>query len=579
LMMKLKTIVMAILLLTTSVFADEYRSIDGSGNNIANPTWGKAEIEYSRLTTNGYDDGLSVPRGDSGSPMLPSARVVSNAVSAQSGLVPNTVHATDWVWQWGQFIDHDIDLTVGASPAEPFNIAVPSGDAFFDPGKTGTQEIGLDRSRYVVDGNSVRQQLNDISSYLDGSMVYGSDTDRATEIRTLDGTGSLKTSSGDLLPFNVAGLPNAGGTGSSLFIAGDIRANEQVALTATHTLFMREHNRLVDQLNDRLNNPITAQDTELADKFTASGLSQGDFVYESARKIVGAEIQIVTYNEFIPTVLGTDANALSPFTAYDSTVNVAISNEFATAAYRFGHSMLSPDIQRVDNDGFANSHISMSDAFFDPTEITANGIDTLLKGLASQEAQDIDTLIDGGVRNFLFGPPGSGGYDLAALNLQRGREHGMLSLNDFREEFLGAGSAHENFLDITGGNVDLAIQFASVYDTVDDVDLWIGGLAEVHVNGGMVGETFFEIMTDQFGRTRDGDRFFYLNELDDLSILAPDILSDTTLANVIRRNSSISNIQDNVFLLSVPLPATAWLILPFLGWISVARSMRPRRVA
>lgn len=159
---------------------------------------------------------------------------------------------TDYLWQWGQFLDHDIDLTDGVDPPEAEPIAVPAGDRFFDPAGTGNATIRFNRSIY--DPNSglglgnPRQQINEISSFIDASNVYGSDLERSTALRVLDGTGRLKTSAGNLLPFNDEGFPNAGGSGDELFLAGDVRANEQAALAALHTLFVREHNRLVRKL-------------------------------------------------------------------------------------------------------------------------------------------------------------------------------------------------------------------------------------------------------------------------------------------------------------------------------------------
>ena len=156
------------------------------------------------------------------------------------------------LWQWGQFLDHDIDLTEAAEPGEPFNIPIPGGDPYFDPEGTGTQVMSLNRSAYDHNTGKTpdnpRQQMNHITAFIDASMVYGSDSIRAKALRTLDGTGRLKTSQGRLLPFNTSGLPNAGGTGPELFLAGDVRANEQVGLTALHTLFMREHNRIARNL-------------------------------------------------------------------------------------------------------------------------------------------------------------------------------------------------------------------------------------------------------------------------------------------------------------------------------------------
>lgn len=525
--------------------AGSFRSIDGSDNNLANPDWGATHEQLLRLSVPAYEDGISDPSGSD----RPSARAISNAVSAQSESTTNSVGASDWLWQWGQFLDHDLSLTEGAKPDEPFNIAVPTGDPFFDPFSTGTQEIGLNRSIYDTgtgtDPSNPRQQVNEITAYIDASNVYGSDATRAAALRSGSG-GKLLTSVGDngeiLMPFNTGGLSNAGGTGANLFLGGDVRANEQVGLTAVHTLFVREHNRLADSIKARLD----ASETALVDKLVASGLSEDDFIYESARKVVGAQMQIITYEEFLPLVLGTD---LDPYSGYDDTVNAGIANEFSTAAYRFGHTMLSPEIQRFSNDGTDMGSISLLDNFFNPSLVTDEGIDSLLLGLASQTAQEVDTKLIDDVRNFLFGPPGAGGFDLASLNIQRGRDHGLAGINDVRES-LGL-TRYDSFLDLTGGDTELAAAFASVYDTVDDVDLWIGGLAEAQVNGGLLGETFNTIVADQFLRLRDGDRFFYQNDLEHLQLLDADI-ANTRLSDIIRRNSSITSIQDNAFIAKLP---------------------------
>ena len=182
----------------------------------------------------------------------------------------------------------------------------------------------------------------------------------------------------------------------------------------------------------------------------------------------------------------------------------------------------------------------------------------MLLGLASQEAQEVDILIVNDVRNVLAGPPGVAGLDLAAFDIQRGRDHGLPSYNETR---VGLGlSAVTSFADITS-DVFVQERFASIYDSVDDIDLWIGGLAENHFNGGIVGELFHTIIADQFSRTRDGDRFFYLND-DHLLSLAPDIGS-TTLSDIIRRNSTITNIQDNAFVVAkdVPEPSAMFSLL------------------
>lgn len=517
----------------------EFRSIDGSGNNFANPSWGQANTPLLRNTNSDYNDGTSEPRGGNPSSIV-SARSVSNAVSAQSGEVLDPNGASDMLWLWGQFLDHDIDLTGGAEPAESFNIPVPTGDPFFDPFSTGAQEIPLSRSAFQnVAG--VREQVNQITAYIDASNVYGSDVSRSNALRAMDGSGKLLVGNNDLLPLNTGGFPNAPDTSGVFFFAGDVRANEQISLTAMHTLFVREHNRLADEIMLKLNNG----DVEINQAFTESGLSKGDFVYQSARFVVGAQLQHITYNEFLPILLG--PNALPAYTGYDDSVNAQIDNEFSTAAYRVGHTMLSSFLQRVNEDGTQSFPLELRFAFFNPTNLQASeDLDNILRGMAVGRAQKVDTLVVDDVRNFLFGPPGSGGFDLASLNIQRGRDHGLPTYNDVRTLHPDL-TPRASFAEVTSNPV-IAAALASVYPTVDDIDLWVGGLAESPHNGGMVGQTFFALLSDQFERLRDGDRFFYLNNdvFSQLLVFEPNFL-DTRLSDIILRNTGINSIQQNVF--------------------------------
>jgi peroxidase len=260
------------------------RSIDGAENNANDPDLGAADSQLRRMVGSDYGDGAWTLAGAG----RPSPRWVSNSVHAQSDSIPNAANATDFLWQWGQFLDHDIGLTPEHHPLEDAPISMPAGDPFFDPFHTGTVTMGLSRSIYDpttgTDATNPRQQLNLITAFIDASNVYGSDAARAAALRTNDGTGRLATSAGNLLPFNTGGFENAGGTDPGLFLAGDIRANEQNGLTAMHTLFMREHNRIAGQLAD-------------------SSMS-GDAKYEAGCKWVGALIQSITYNEYLPALLG-----------------------------------------------------------------------------------------------------------------------------------------------------------------------------------------------------------------------------------------------------------------------------------
>ncbi|NET80041.1 peroxidase family protein [Okeania sp. SIO1F9] len=518
-----------------------FRTINGLNNNLQNPEFGSATEKGTRYTQllrlgpEAYEDGLSEPRGGGlTTPLeLPSARAVSNAIADQGEeSIVNDFKLSDWFWQWGQFIDHDIDLTEADSSGDSFPIPVPTGDPDFDPFGTGTQTIPLTRSIFdpATGTTNPREQINEITAFLDGSMVYGSDEATALSLRADDGTGKLATSIGPdgeiLLPTDSDGN----------FLAGDIRVNEQLGLISVHTLFVREHNRLADEITDVLDNGNGSKADKLNELFEESGLSRGDFIYESARRLVGAKIQTITYNEFLPLLLGKDA--LGEYTGYDETLEPGIFTEFSTGVFRFGHTMLSPQLLQVEEDGSYEA-VALRDAFFQPSKIMEDGVDSLLKGLESQQAQAVDNFLIDDVRNFLFGPPGAGGFDLASLNIQRGRENGVADINTVRNA-IGL-SSYTDFDELTGGNSELAAKFASVYDSIDDVDLWIGGLAEQDINGGVVGETISAIIIKQFTNLRDGDRFYVKNNpyLKELEGIIDKNLDNVSLADIIEDNSDV----------------------------------------
>jgi peroxidase len=505
----------------------DYRTINGTENNLVlvpdQSSWGSAGIQLQRTAPEGYDDGISTPAGAT----RKSPREISNIMATQKESILNSLEASDFIWQWGQFVDHDIDLTTERTDLS-LPIDVPEGDPYFDPDSIGGQTIGFHRSVFDEMSNP-RQQLNEITSFIDASNVYGSDVVRATALRTMDGTGKLKTTSGgQFLPFNTDGLPNAGGDDNKkLFLAGDIRANEQIALTAMHTLFVREHNRLCDEIAE-------------------PGLN-GEEIYQRARKIVGAQMQFITYNEFLPILLG--PGAIPIYGGYDDSVDPAIGNEFSAAAYRLGHSMLSATLLRYNKAGNKKVSTPLKDAFFNPNLIHKGGGMSILRGLQKQQAQEVDNKVVDAVRNFLFGDPGEGGFDLASANIQRGRDHGLADYNAVRVAY---GLAPLNFSQISDdGLVEVALKEA-YRNEADEIDLWVGGLAETpkaNLGRSFVGETFQAILVDQFTRLRDGDRFWYQNDkffTDDPVMMMK--IESTKLADIIHRNTHIGDeLPDDVF--------------------------------
>jgi Animal haem peroxidase len=151
------------------------------------------------------------------------------------------------LWQWDQFVDHDIDLTDGTDPADIMYIPVPVGDPEFDPAGSGVVTMPMNRSLFdpATGLDTARQQTNEITARIDASNVYGSDAERAAALRENDASGRLKISTGNRLPFNTEGLANAGGNSPELFLAGDVRANEQVG-ELIHAVLVRQFTALRD---------------------------------------------------------------------------------------------------------------------------------------------------------------------------------------------------------------------------------------------------------------------------------------------------------------------------------------------
>ncbi|MEO1252708.1 MAG: peroxidase family protein [Pseudomonadota bacterium] len=508
----------------------DYRTIDGSDNNLGDPAMGEALTQLSRLASSKYPDGVSSMTY----PNRPGARHISNAVFDQGEQsTPNPFHKSDFVWQWGQFLDHDLSLSDAAAEFGDAPIPVPANDPDFAPSPM------IPFSRAIFDPEtgenaapqSPREQINQITSWIDASNVYGSDEERAEALRGKHGR--LKSGRKFLLPKNRAGLENANGPGflppEKMFLAGDVRANEQVGLAVMHALFVREHNRLARQV--RWNFPWLDEDG----------------VYEVTRKLVAAQMQIITYNEFLPALLGPYAPGLE--SEYDPDLSGAIMNEFSVAAFRFGHSAVNSKLLRLKRNGrpHRDGHLSLRDSFFNAPLILKkpHDLDPILRGLAAQKHQEIDAKVIDDLRNFLFGPPGAGGLDLASLNIQRGRDHGVPSYNDMREKMgLSRITQFSDFPADTQTQIDLSDAYAST----DDIDLWAGGLAESAHGGSQLGPLFTAILVEQFVRLRDGDRYWHTRTL---NWREKRLIRGVTLAKIIRANTGIGNeLQDDVF--SVP---------------------------
>jgi hypothetical protein len=512
-----------------------YRTINGANNNISSSSktsWGAAGITLFREMPAQY--GPSDPSGTMGGVNRPSPRAISNAVIDEPITQFNTRQLSTLVYQWGQFLDHDMSATPGGT-TEYVPIPLPSTEVIF------TEDIPFYRSDYQmttdVRGNKLRQQLNMITSFIDGSNVYGSDSKRATWLRTMQ-NGKMKTSSGNLLPYNTRNgelsgaidlnapeMANDSDHHVKTFVAGDDRAAENPVLTSLHTLFVREHNRICDSL-------------------IRLGMRNDEQMYQVARKVVGAEIEAITYQEFMPAL----GIILQPYSGYKDNVRPDIMNSFATASYRIGHTMVSDDVLLRDNNckEVSPGELDLVAAFWNPQLVATYGIDVFIKGASGHDQYETDTRINNVLRNFLFvsaSSPVRFGIDLGSLNIQRGRDHGLPDYNSAR--FFYTGRQARRFSDIT--SVDsLADSLQMLYKSVNNVDLWIGILAEDHLPGKSVGRTMNAMLKAQFENLRDGDFYFYLND-PYLPNAIREQIKRTKFSDIIRRNTGLSNIAVNPF--------------------------------
>ncbi len=597
-----------------TVDASPTRTLDGSQNNLANPDWGKSGTPYRRIAPPAYPDGIAKP------PPGPPSRYVSNRIFndvSQNLFSENDI--SQWGFIWGQFIDHTIGLRQD-SPAEPMPIAFDTTDPL-EAFRNDLGAIAFARSPAApgTGTTSPRQQLNTVSSYIDGSTVYGDDAARLEWLRA----GAKLLLPDGLLPRgdargDVSAAPPMARSGRLLtapadaIVAGDVRANENVALTATQTLFAREHNRIVDLL------PRSLPEEER---------------FQIARRVVGAEQQWITYREFLPE-LGVD---LAAYRGYDPRVDASLSNEFAVVGYR-AHSMvhgeLEPsapagtwsDAQLKDfarqgieveqDDGTVTLVIPLNLAFENPGLLTTIGLGSVLEGIGAERQYRNDEQIDNQLRSVLFqapkpgvadpgacldGPPlpdcFSGVVDLGAIDIERGRDHGVPSYNALRQAY--GLPAKASFAAITGeptdrfpidGELDrgrplddpdildvlrltdadgeeiplgtpeadteavqavrrttVAARLRAIYGDVARVDAFVGMAAEQHAAGSELGELQRAIWRQEFGRLRNGDRFFYAN---DPALTAIErrygITYRHTLADVIRANTGV-DVQADVF--------------------------------
>ncbi|KAL1476684.1 hypothetical protein MTO96_036329, partial [Rhipicephalus appendiculatus] len=321
------------------------------------------------------------------------------------------------------------------------------------------------------------------------------------------------------------------------FLSGDVRANEQLGLLAMHTLWFREHNRLAEALSEI--NPHW----------------DGERLYQEARKIVGAQMQHVTYEHWLPKILGpAGMAAMGPYRGYKADLNPSVVNVFATAAMRFGHFLINPVLLRLGPDWrpVREGPVPLRRAFFAPhLMLREGGIDPLMRGLlvAPAKLRKADQLLNSELTDHLFEPALVVAQDLASFNIQRGRDHGMPGYNKWRQ-FCNLSRA-ESFEDLRREipSADLRRKLERLYKTPDNIDVWVGAIGEEPLPGSKVGPTLTCLLSLQFAKLRDADRLWYLNE-GTFTAEQREELKRSSLARVLCENGdNITHVTRDVFTL------------------------------
>ena len=497
-------------------------SHDGIGVNRLHPLWGSAGESFPRLTPAAYTDNVKVPPRQKYS-----ARELSNTFCKQEACdTSNKFGVNAMFYAFGQFIDHDIDQTgLGPRNSETFPIPVPNGDRFVNPISFTRSIYSSEKAIYAI---SHVNQVNMITAYMDASQIYGSDPIKANALRTLRG-GLLKVNSlyGDeFLPssFTHNGKFFSGGNNNSV-IAGDDRLTESLPITVMQTLFLREHNRLARLVAKRFKFCKSQQKKKHID----------EYIYQTARAINTAQIQSIAYKEYLPRLLG----KYSPNPRklrFNPNVQVTPSNEFATAAYRFGHSLVSCELRRVDESYQQLSVIEFKDAFnaFARLLKDKKEIDYVIRGLTSHNSQNLDEKIADGLRDFLFGP--NVRLDLASNNIQRGRDHGLGSFNEIRK-YLGLKELTSK--EITSDS-SLQTKLETYFgENLENLDPWLGILIERKKGNSQLGELGTTILRKGFSNLVEGDPCFFTNTKAKWIRDLKSAVEKVTLADIIAANTGI----------------------------------------
>ena len=515
-------------------------SIDGSNHNLSDPTANQAGTAEKRFLPDTYLDHIGVDHTQFPGQDRPGEREISNHVFAQDAApVMNPLDTNNFLWQFGQFLDHDFGITNDGVPAEHLDMDIPVDDPFYDPVHRPFMTISrqqYDPSTGKAPGPNPRLSINEQTGWIDASQVYGFGQNlpgpghpgtTPNVLRELKGGRLLVEPGTNLLPRVATVLPTPQFP-ATLFVCGDHfpRCNETPGLTMIHTLFVREHNRKVAE--------YAAQNPSLTD----------EELFQLGRRWVTSLIQSIAVNEFVPTLTG---EKVAKYDGHKPSVNGRLALEFAASLYRVGHTMLPRSLQRfaAPNGNNPLTSLNLGASLFQSPALykTSADVDAVVRGFLRQLHEKVDCIVADGVRNTLvIDEPGSFGtiFDLPTINLMRGRELGLPSYNEARVGFgLPKVVRYSQAFDVKATR-----RLSSIYKNPDQIDLFAGGICEraAHPGLGHTGPLITAVIHRQIRDLRAADRFWYQNVLtkDEIKEVESYKLSDVILNNTGLRPTEVN---------------------------------------
>ncbi|XP_077288383.1 peroxidase-like isoform X2 [Arctopsyche grandis] len=501
-----------------------YRNFDGSCNNLEHPEWGVPNSTYSNLLTPRFGDGYRTPRRSNDGNPLPSARKIRTSMFP-TGTQENDLWTINAMF-WGQFMAHDMSLL--KEPEHEFSCCTPDGKyeskqgRFCYPVKVPTDDATMGKdgilcmnfTRTVTDKDmgcckpdAPAKQINAVTDYLDLSNVYGLNQEMANDLRSFRG-GKLATE----VRNNHIFAPKENnmrdncrcsmGNENVCYKTGDSRSNQNPQLAITQIMFVREHNRIADELSKL--NPHWNDER----------------IFQEARRISIAAYQRISYYEWLPIFMGR-RNLLDKLIIYetpgfvndyDSKVLPSVTNEHAHAAYRFFHTHIMGLLQMTTPDRKTASTTSIANWFNRPAVVeVGSNLEQFTMGMITQHLEETDNIFVEEITDRLFACGNKFGIDLRAADIQRDRDHAINYYNDYRKYCgLKVANSFDDYGDlISAQNIAL---LKTLYTNHTDVDLTVGGSLEALAPGAQSGPTFLCIMNEQFLRSRKADRFWFENK-------------------------------------------------------------------